>query len=557
MRTQNGNVIVSKKLLPLLTEQVQVKIPEGVFTVDPRIGILSRLGPDVSLNVPTNGYNFFCFNKQNKITYWDIKKGDQPLTEDGKWKKEGRQEMKPGRFFLYFSPYFRVYDNNFSCVPNNDTVVGKVLARAAELFVARIKGENEDIEFKISEDPYDIYITNCDETSYNLCNSCMRPNSAHDCRLYAEFYNYIPELKIVYKKNNYGGLVFRALLWKAKIFGTDKEITFLDRVYGTESIVDRMIGIAKENGWYYRYFSSDRIWNDDTRISLALEVPLPIKAIDYLETVGSPYIDTLSYVYRKRNKKEYFLSNIYENDFPNEENGEDVEYLAEIQSSCGTTHTIYIRCRYCGKKDKEGEEFEQIHHDEYICKECFERERRSCFFCKTILLKQQMNEIHLLHCEEGEQNASFYTCISCYQRKGIHMCSACGKSFLEMDMSYSDYYENWFCDHCREQWQECPVCHTSYSPSDFHRNIRIDGVLFEKVCRQCVRESVTRCSCCGRRCSGVLPFEVGNFFYSSPIDYFCMHCREQAKPVPSIMDLSITLNRGCLQGQFVIDFIDG
>ena len=90
MNTSDEKVVVSRRLLPLLRRQVQVKIPDGHYMVDPRLQIITSDDRDVVLNVPTNGFNYFDYNSQNKITCWKTTKGQQPFTDDGRWKKEGR-----------------------------------------------------------------------------------------------------------------------------------------------------------------------------------------------------------------------------------------------------------------------------------------------------------------------------------------------------------------------------------------------------------------------------------------------------------------------------------
>lgn len=518
MKEETKYVMVSRKLLPLLNRQLQVKITDGQYLVDPRLGVIHQTDRDLWLGVPPNGFNYFCFNKQNKITYWETKRGEQPLTEDGRWKKEGRQEMKPGRFFLYFADYFRVYEADSGFVLASDNPIReKVIARGAELFVARIQGENTDMEFEISDTPSEVYKSYNRRDSYNLDNSCMRQGSGHSCRHYSAMYDTIPGLKIVYKKDADNYLLLRALLWRTQDYYSGEEVTFLDRVYGTDGHSEQLMDFAREQGWAYRSFSNNRI-HYKGKCDALLKVPVSDATLEYIESIGTPYMDTVSYLHRSVDGQYFLCNDCSENKEDMKEN--DDQYLGELQCPSGNTITVRQRCHSCNKKECTEEQF-IYRHASWFCPACIKKLTKKCAICGNKDLHPWMNT---LYNHDGRRTE--HVCQHCANKRvKVKFCNDCNCFYRTEDMEYKGVQGDWFCHECIAHWKPCKVCKELKRPQELRTRI-IDGVRHVCVCATCYEEHTKDCEICRDRFSDILKFDqytlMGN---RRKMKFVCSECQ--------------------------------
>jgi len=479
---KGNRVVVSRKLLPLLRSEINAKIAGITYIIDPRLTTMDGNSRDVTLDFPASEFNYFCFNKQNKITCWPTSKGEQPLTDRGQWVKEGRQEIKPGRFFLFFASMFRVYDNQGMTI-RDEELRDRIIARGAELFASRISGSNEEVNYEISENIESVYETDAHELSHYLLNSCMRSDSGYGCHDYSGFYNTIPGLKIVHKKIA-GRLLFRALLWQTKVWHTDDEVTFMDRIYGSEAHNYQLIEHAKENDWAWRQYGSSSIYHRERTIYL--KVPLPTKAIEYLENEGAPYMDTMCHLHRD-DKGNYFLSN--KSDY----------CINTIQDCSGGTFQIREQCHHCGCSVSCNEPSIQV--DGYtLCSTCYENDDvvRDCSECgenhyytylKTVNLPNGGGHVEI--CEECIENMEVYSCYSC------------GAYHYSEDLIYHAETGRSYCAGCADQWPVCRICKEKHPHDQMYRG-RVDKVRVYGVCINCIKKISTTCCVCGDRVSGVL-----------------------------------------------------
>lgn len=392
-------------------------------------------------------FNFFCFNKQSKITYWDTKKGDQPLNDSGLWKKEGRQEIKPGKFIALFFDYLIVYNDRNNKIRNKDKIL-KAKNRYAESFCTKLKAFNNfDSEILISSNISEVYEkeTHCD--SGYLTSSCMRPESDYGCRAYSEFYDNIDGLKVVYgmKENK---LYFRALLWQCE------EATFLDRIYGTDEVNDKLIQWAKDKGYAHRHFSGDTIFLGDS--DLHLNINIPDSATSYLENNGSPYVDTLYYLSGNELRSNYGDNKLQDCD--GNFNGRDC-YACDCS---------------CDPDDmREGE-------GEYYCEECWYERFFYCYHCgDTHDIDDRITCDDYDYCNSCTENLGIYYCDSCCEYHKI--CTEVeGQMYCETCL----YDECFYCEHC----------------SDWHRNVESNFVHVNgeetDICDNCLSD-YSKCDECG------------------------------------------------------------
>lgn len=412
------------------------------------------------LNFTVPDYNYFCFNKNSKITCWPNTRGEQPLNESGKWKLEGRQEMKPGKFLMQFATKIVVRDDCGDQIQLPD-MRDKVIARLCEIFTDSLRGTNAPIHFDLSSEIDRIYSTHAQTDSGYLRSSCMRPNSGHDCNQYSAFYNYVPGLRIVHKIVG-AELLFRALLWDCKD-RSGQPVTFLDRIYGTEVHNIQLISHAKEQGWAYRTFGNCDIIKDDKRIDLLCNIPNT--AFEYLSNEGSPYMDTLGRL--SKNGKGWILSNYLSADY----------YLQECD---GDAVRQRIHCCCCGDGISADDRYNDVNGDSY-CEGCFDARYCYCAQCGEVTCNDNSLYIH------GET-----WCIHCATRAGYAPCYSCGT----WTDNINEIADNNYCTDCvSEHFTECEHC------GDFHRNEEVNAVIWDgthqTVCRTCLEDNAYQCLHCG------------------------------------------------------------
>jgi hypothetical protein len=288
------------------------------------------------LNIKVGAKDPNCFDlRKGEISYYN---GLQPVTEDGKWAREGRQIMKPGKFLSLIARYIEISDTD-------------LMNRAIELISESIKVNNiEDV--KISDDPYSIYSTGTTTSSCGtLGKSCMRPEGIHTKQEYLKFYNYVGA-KIVYRLDQNGKLSCRALLWDDVKELNGSKFGFVDRIYGTEADMEAIKEWAIENGYGYK---RRQVYDDPTIILEGRQITkydYKLKESIFDKLLHSPFLDSLYHLSNSgKNISSYKGDLILRNT-----NGEISGLSVYICCTCGKEHL---------KKD------DVVIDDAYrLCKDC-------------------------------------------------------------------------------------------------------------------------------------------------------------------------------------------
>ena len=471
-------IVISRKLfIRILAPEIRLKLDGVHFKVYLQITPLTCDEDNLYFSHPIDceGLNYFCYNSHNKITAWQTKKGPQPCNEAGKWKAEGRIEVNPGKFLKFFSQYMLITDEaeNYSVGPDEELGV-KIINRACEVVCNRIKGINSDLVYHVSSNVTSIYELTPHHNSGYVRNSCMRDDSGHNCSNYKDFYDYLPDLNIVYnKEDNY--LLFRALLWK-KIYSPDINdyINFLDRPYGSEVIQEKLIELAKSEGWAYRHYHSSLVYyNNNDGITLNKE--LPREAARYLQLNGSPFMDTLFLI--TKNNDKLILTN---------RNGSSAICLGSIQDSCGSKILIYKSCQNCGCI-LEGENIKYFHDkaiNRWYCLNCMAKLYTTCCKCEKEANKKYSEFLNVNGCRE-------YFCPDCSDK---HLGRCCKCEDLSLLNNLTEVDGHYFCKRCyNNHIKNCDSCKR---PAYSYRSYIYENCdPYIILCRKC-REHLVFCTSC-------------------------------------------------------------
>ena len=468
-----NHTVISKRLNNLLEQRIDVKLNGNMYTAYIRISKYAY-GNDLKCEMPPNEFNYFCYNKNNKITCWPTRNGEQPLNEEGKWKLEGRQEIRPGKFLLLFKEWMDIcdkYDNGVN--PTSHAVLfEQLLLRICETFTDRIRGVNTDLVFDIGTNIGNVYsLTPHDDSGY-LLSSCMRQGSGYSCRNYAGMYHKVPDLKIVHRIVN-DRVLFRALLWENVETSDGKRITFLDRIYGNDTVNYKLQEYAKDHDWAWRYFGNDKVYYKDTYGS-RLHKEVPTDMINYIEDHGTPYMDSLYYL-SQENGDRFMLSNYR-------------EAIAVLQECNGSTYSIFDRCRSCSVRLSPANR--HVVDGVEMCDQCLKTHCSNCSKCFVLMLTE-----NAITC--ADDNKTY--CDACAYRQDIQQCAECGDWYRKCTVFFGHYY----CTACIKCFQPCSHCGL-LMPSSFFRTTRVDGIMRSRICAECC-DCTQRCRSCERRFSGVLP----------------------------------------------------
>ena len=486
--------VISKKLASIMPVNENLKINGITYISGISFGCgmkISESEKDYTLNLDASEFNFFCFNKNNKITCWPLSKGDQPLNNERQWKKEGRQEIKPGKFLLLFTDFIVVKNENYTIITDKE-IRQKAITRTCEIFADKIKGSNEEINFSISGNISDIYQTEEHENSGYLKNSCMRVNSHYGCQPYSKFYDNIPNLQIIYKKIG-DCLLFRSLLWSC-LDAEGKEIKFLDRIYGTDTVNLQLIEYAKSNNWAWRTFSNNTIYFNDKPINLYSKIPN--EAFDYLEEDGSPFVDTLNSL--TRCSEGYVLSNYKNSDY--------------LLTDCeGTAVNNSLTCYHCGDRINE-DDTRYNNNGEAYCEYCFDENYFCCEHCGETCNMDDLAPI-----------SDHYYCIDCAQNKGYERCYYCHNWTRDSIFIEDEYY----CEDCfNDKFQHCEHCEEDKRNEDMSY-VLVDGNEIN-ICEDCLGE-LNKCEICE------------NYFSDNLTDNICNDCLSEKEKEEEIEKLQLTL----------------
>ena len=380
--------------------------------------------------------------RKGEISYYPKSKGAQPLNDSGKWIREGRQTIKPGKFAAILqykdeSTNEIIKEGNFSNIYEN---VANLLK----------SGKNEG--FNISGNISEIYAMKESENLGYLQNSCMRLTGNYGCRKFSNFYDKIPGLKIVYKKDANDYLLFRALLWSVTV-GNKKRI-FLDRIYGTDDTNTYLHDIAKSKNWLYRNFSSDAIYDNGEVINDNISFKTKVNLRERGEEDGTPYIDTLCFL---------------------DGNGKLNTSDGDVIRSCDGNALNECSCYNCGARIDE-DNCQCDPNGNILCDNCYNENYFYCEICEETYDREDM-----VNCDDN------CYCSDCAERKGYYLCESCNEYHKDGQKVNGTYY----CDDClNNEFSYCEECE-EYKPND-----EFTEVTGDYICDDCKRNNYIKCDIC-------------------------------------------------------------
>lgn len=205
----------------------------------------------------------------------------QAMNSSGEWERKGRQTCKPGRLpTLLLGEDHGLKGSDIEAF----TTAFKAEASRAEYEFLLVAGE--DIRSYYHEESY----YNQDGEHGTLWTSCMRYG---DRQKYLDLYVACPQCRMLVCLKD-SAVVGRALVWETN----ELDVPFMDRVYYyDETVLGKMLGYAREQGWYSRLYQSrdnKTLLNPADRShyrEIVLSVELPRKKYPYY-----PYMDTFTYL---------------------------------------------------------------------------------------------------------------------------------------------------------------------------------------------------------------------------------------------------------------------
>lgn len=207
--------------------------------------------------------------------------------ETGRWLRDGRQEMKPGKLarklLLNSNEYSDSYYEDFTnAIKSYISIMGDEDGNGKKITLKLVSGD--DIAYYYNEERYSRLMG----TGTNLWGSCMRYSK---CEKYFGIFTKNPDVCSLLIALDEEGLVLgRALVWT---FTTGK--MGMDTIYAHESLIEAFISWAVENEAYYKDSQSchhgefDRLNRE--RVHHYAKVNLKHHDFEYY-----PYMDTLRYL---------------------------------------------------------------------------------------------------------------------------------------------------------------------------------------------------------------------------------------------------------------------
>lgn len=244
------------------------------------------------ISVLKDGFRFLPANKQ------------LILNEDGSWSSRNMQVMKFSKLIRkILKDHDRFTDSQYELFFNKvKSYIG-------------IKGdENGEGKYELQivegEDIRKSYLdSNCSQVlctgGSNPLQSCMRYAK---CQPYLDIYVKNPStIKMLVLKDHEGKVGGRALLWYAK------KKKYMDRIYGSDSIITLFKSWAVLNGYHYKNYQSNNncfdMFNNEVVKNVKVNIP-----VDLTDIKEFPYLDTLQYfdfekkfLTNKKPRTKYFI----------------------------------------------------------------------------------------------------------------------------------------------------------------------------------------------------------------------------------------------------------
>lgn len=240
----------------------------------------NQLGQKTGLFSKSLQFNWITWRETSGlISFWPVNRGDQPLNEDGKWVRKGRQDMRISAWVkTALNPKIikRLADKDF----NEFSTLFKRAEKAEQLKCDILSGE-EDINDIYGESNF----ANGSQTG-----SCMFGEKV------GEFYEQMGADIVVCRDGN-GKLVGRAILWPVIEFkNISKSARFLDRIYSEGPEYTSFIQQWADSQGFVRKTHQNRDSKNNFTFgdvqffeNVTLKAPYGIHGIDF-----HPYLDTFT-----------------------------------------------------------------------------------------------------------------------------------------------------------------------------------------------------------------------------------------------------------------------
>lgn len=231
---------------------------------------------DNILDLDVSRINYISNRHDEFISYLPANK-IQEINEDGSWSRKNRQQGKPAKIIRQVfteKMLTHVTDSDFETFANLYKSINDKQGRFKIV-------EGEDIRTWYEEGMY-----KSDQGSLN--NSCMRYDS---CQTFFNIYTEHPNIiKMLILVDEVDLLIGRALLWNLQ-----DNVKLMDRVYGSDSTIEKFRGWAYDNDYYVKKHNGNSVdspfvnKNGDEKTHFII-------ALSNLKQLKYPYMDTFCFM---------------------------------------------------------------------------------------------------------------------------------------------------------------------------------------------------------------------------------------------------------------------
>lgn len=287
------NVILSERLTETLLSWRTIKHEGEYYDLRLDLNLINHRvdGYETGCEINFTG-NFFDL-RDGEISFHPHPE-NQITMPNNRWSRDGRNIIKIGRLAQLMIKYLRInFPDGSYDVPflNGNDLHKKLFLRYCEQLSNQVRASVCNDEIQISDLPSNVYgwKTWTDGDTGSLGSSCMRPESGYRCHEGAWHYNEWKP-KIAYILSQDGELRSRALIWENIITANGKTITFMDRIYGSDTHQEHMKNYAEAQGWWYK-ITQDSCSNNITN-GTETDHAISVKVPDWTQNGRIPYMDT-------------------------------------------------------------------------------------------------------------------------------------------------------------------------------------------------------------------------------------------------------------------------
>jgi hypothetical protein len=228
------------------------------------------------MNLDVSKINYITNRYDEYISYMPSNK-TQEINEDGSWIRKNRQQGKPSKIIRQLFT-----DDLLKLVTDSDFEIFSNLYKSINNKQGQFKIVNGDeIRLWYSEQRYK-------SSQGTLNNSCMRYDN---CQKFFGLYTENPDIiKMLVLLDEDGLLLGRALLWHTK-----DNINLMDRIYGSDSTIQKFIMWAYDNNYYIKKQNNNTVnsafVNKEVEEKFNISIQLP-----NLNQNRFPYMDTFCFM---------------------------------------------------------------------------------------------------------------------------------------------------------------------------------------------------------------------------------------------------------------------